>query len=384
MKIQRVKSVMIKEWQEIFRNKLFFVLAFVVPIVLMILLGFGLSLDVENVPVIIIDNDHSALSREYSYRLQSSRYFNFLGRSNNSNQMMKMMMQNDVRAIIEIPENFEKNFYKQKRIHVRTIIDGTFPVRALITKGYLISMNTQFNLILTAKLFSSSLGISFKDALNSLMPIKLESRFLYNQGVESIWSIVPKLIMAILMVSPPFLTVVGVVREKETGSIYNIYASNITKLEFLIGKISPYVLISFFNAIVLLLMAIFIFHVPFKGSLLAYLISSFVYVLCTSGIGLVISIFVETQVAAMIISIIITLLPSVLYSGLLFPVSSFTASTNFIAHLLPTMYFTDIVDATFLRGEGLIKILPNLSVLILYVILLFSAGYFLFNKRPKI
>ncbi|MDR3607056.1 MAG: ABC transporter permease [Oligoflexia bacterium] len=379
----RIAAIAVKEWREIVRDRLFFALAFLVPSALMIVVGYGLSLDVENIPLVIVDRDHSALSREYAYRFISARYFRFMGYASSIDELDRPIKSDRIRAVIEIPPDFEKNLIRRNPVQVRSVIDGTFPSRAQITKGYIIAINGAANLDLTAREISSLIGIPEVVAREKLQPIRIEARYLYNENIQSRWSIVPKLIMAILLMSPPFLTVIGVVREKESGSIYNIYSSDVTKSEFLIGKLAPYVGISFCNSIVLFLIATLVFQVAFKGSVPAFFFATAIYVICTTAIGLLVSVLVRTQIAAMIITIIITLLPAVLYSGLLFPISSSTPAARVIAHLLPAMYYTSIVDNIFLKGEGWAAAARGSAILGVYLAVLFFAGYSLFSKRPS-
>jgi ABC-2 type transport system permease protein/ribosome-dependent ATPase len=199
--------------------------------------------------------------------------------------------------------------------------------------------------------------------------------------MRSVWSIAPKLLMVIMMISPPFLTALGIVREKESGSIFNIYSSTASRGEFLAGKLLPYVAISTLNILVLWVLAIFMFGTPFKGDPLFFLLSAVLYVTCTTGIGLLVSVAVKTQVAAMIGTTILTVVPAVLYSGVLIPVSSLSSVARVIAHLLPGMYFADIAMGSFLKGLGLATYWPQVLALALYACILFTAGYLLFHKR---
>ncbi len=383
MNIRRITAVISKEWREIIRDRLFFTLAFVVPSMLMLLFGYGLSLDVENIPFAVVDRDGSSLSRDYAYRFIDSRYFQFKGYSNDERELAPLLSDNTLRAVIVIPEHFEENLLAGRPAHVQTLIDGTFPFRAQTTKGYVIAINSALSMQLLANYLGKTQGMTPQQAQAMLQPVKLQVRYLYNQSVKSIWSLAPKLIMVILMISPPFLTALGVVREKESGSIYNIYASTVSRGEFLIGKITPYVLISTANALILWLLASELFGAPFKGDFLLFLVTSVIYVVCTTGIGLLVSVVVRTQVAAMIATAIVTVVPAVLYSGVLIPISSLSGQAQVTAHLWPAMYYTDIVMGSFLKGVGLTALWGNVLVLVLYTVVLFSAGYYMFSKRPS-
>jgi len=214
-------------------------------------------------------------------------------------------------------------------------------------------------------------------------PVRLQLRYLYNQEMKSVWSIASAMMMFVLMICPPFLTALGVVREKENGSIYNIYASTVTRGEFLIGKLTPYVGISVINIVILWFMATSVFGAPFKGDPFFFFIVSIIYVVCTTGIGLLVSLIVRTQVAAMMLTTIVTIVPSVLYSGLLVPIASMDAESKFEAHLFPAMYYTEIALGSFLKGIGLDQLWGNTLVLTLYAGVLWTFSYLLFHKRPK-
>lgn len=383
MNLKRIKAVAEKEWLEIVRDRVFFSLAFVVPVVMMILLGYGLSLDVENIPFTIVDHDKTPTSRDYAYRFIGSRYFDFLGYTADERDLDRLLSDNSARAAIIIPPDFEKNLSSGRPAPVQTLIDGTFPFRAQTTKGYVIAINSAASMDFMASRISSVKGISRERAERILKPLALETRYLYNQSLKSLWSIAPKLIMLILMVSPPFLTALGVVREKETGSIYNIYVSTVSRAEFLIGKLFPYMAISAVNSLILFIFATELFGAPFKGSLSVFFASTLIYVVCTTGIGLLASVFVRTQTAAMIVTSVITLVPAVLYSGILIPVSSLEKSAQIVAHLLPAMYYTNIVTACFMKGAGLEYFWKDVAVLSLYALTLLFLGYMFFRKRTK-
>ena len=383
MNVKRIGVVVSKEWREIVRDRLFFTLAFVVPALLMILFGYGLSLDVENIPIGIADYDRSALSREYAHRFIDARYFDFQGYADDERVLAEGVSTNRLRAYIVIPQHFERSLRNGQPAHVQTVIDGTFPMRASTTKGYVTAINTAFSLQLVANGLAATSGISPDSASALLSPVSLEVRYLYNEAVESIWSIAPKLIMALLLVTPPFLTVLGIVREKERGSIYNIYSSTVTRAEFLIGKILPYIGISMLNALILWCFATLLFGAPFKGSFLLFLVASLAYVTCTTGIGLVVSSLVNTQVAAMIVTLIVTLIPAVLYSGVIVPVSSLSGGASLVAHLLPAMYYADIMTGSFLKGLGFERYWEEILIFVAYAAALFAIGHFAFRKRPS-
>ena len=383
MNIRRTLAVMSKESREIIRDRLFLALAFVVPAMLMLLFGYGLTLDVEDIPFAIVDYDNTASSRDYAYRFIGSRYFDFQGYSRDEALLAEKLSTNELRAYIIIPEHFERSLLNGRPATVQTMLDGTFPSRTETTKGYVIAINTAYSAERLAGYLGAVRGVSASTVAAALSPVTLDVRYLYNQSLLSVWSIAPKLIMVILMISPPFLTALGVVREKERGSIYNIYASTVSRGEFLIGKILPYVGISMINATIMWMLATFLFGAPFKGDLLFFLLATLIYVSCTTGIGLAVSVLVQTQVAAMVVTAIVTVVPAALYSGVLIPIPSLSGQAQLTAHLLPAMYYNNIVTGSFLKGAGMATLWPDVAVLFVYAVALFAIGFTMFSKRPK-
>ena len=365
------------------RDRLFFALAFIVPPVLLLTFGYGLSLDVENIPFAAVDYDRTPMSRDYLHGFIDSRYFSFKGYLENERDVYRLLAIGRVRAAIVIPEHFQETLLAARPVAVQTLIDGTFPFRAQTTKGYVVGVNTAFSTRLLSGHLARTTGVSRDSARHILEPIKAEVRCLYNQSLKSDWSLVPKLMMIVLMICPPLLTSMGVVREKETGAIYNIYSSTITRGEYLLGKLAPYIAVSILNVGVLWLITARVFGAPFKGSALFFFGSSILYVICTTGMGLVVSVLVRTQVAATLITFIITVVPSVFYSGIFVPIPSLSKGAKVVAHLLPAMYYTNIVTGCFLKGVGLEVLWSDVLVLAGYAAALFTIGYSMFHKRPR-
>lgn len=383
MNLGRVAAVAFKEWREVTRDRMFLLLAFVMPAVWMVVFGYGLVLDVEDIAFAVVDRDQSSLSRDYVYRFVQSRYFNFQGSLANEDEVNSGLQTGKVRAVIVIPEKFQERLLSGMPVSVQTLIDGTFPLRTDITKGYVIAINAAFNEELLVNYLARTRGLSRDEAQRRTRPLRLEVRYLYNEEVRSTWSTVPALVMFSLMVGSPLLTALGVVREKETGSIYNIYSSTVSRLEFLVGKLAPYVAISAVNVVVLWLMAVLLFAVPFKGSWLLFAVTSVLFVLTSTGIGLVVSLLVSTQQAALIITVVVSTVPTILFSGLIVPVSSLSQAAQFQAHLFPGMYYTNIVRGTFLKNVGPSVLWTDVLALGVYAAVLGVTGYWLFTKRPR-
>lgn len=383
MNLRRIKAVALKEWRETTRDRLFLLLAFLLPALWMLVFGYGLVMDVEDIPFAVLDQDHTALSREYSYRFIQSRYFAYRGHVDDPRVLDRLLTETTIRAALIIPERFEEQLAAGEPVSVQTLLDGTFPLHADIAKGYVIAINQAFTQERLIEYVSRTRGLAREQAQRIVQPLTVEVRYLYNEEVRSTWSMVPALVMFTLMVSSPLLTALGVVREKETGSIYNIYSSTLSRGEFLAGKILPYAAISLVNVWALWLMAVLVFHVPFKGSLLLFFAGSMLFILCSTGIGLLISLLVSTQMAALIITIVVAMLPTILFSGLLVPVSSLSRGAQFQAHLFPAMYYTNIVRGSFLKGVDVHVLWPDMAALAVFATGMGLIAYRLFTKRPK-
>ena len=215
--------------------------------------------------------------------------------------------------------------------------------------------------------------------------IKLNTRTLFNQAMRDEDAIVPGLIGLVLLVAPAILTALLIVKEKENGTIFNFYASPIGKLEFIIAKLLPVFMLHSLNIFILFIWATYLFDVPFRGSFFLYWISSEIYILISLSIGMLISIITKRQIVAVVLTVIITILPAFLYSGMLMPISSMRGASWVEAHIFPVMYYNHILYDTFLIGQGFDspKIVFYLFILIGFVVALLSAGALLLKKEMR-
>ena len=383
MKLVRVVAVAHKEWREILRDRVFFAMAFILPLTTLLVLAWGLSYDVENIPFAVLDQDRSATSRDYLHRFIDSRYFDFAGQVENDREILPLLASGDVRLVLVVPPDFENVLAKARPAAVQSLIDGVFPYRAQVIRSYVAALNADFNAELLRDHLVATQGLDAQTASDRASPVRLETRYLFNQALRSEWSMASGLIMLVLMFAPPFLTSLGVVREKENGSIYNIYASTITRGEFVLGKLLPYVLISSVNVVVLWCVVIVVYGAPFKGDPVFFYVASVVYVACTTGIGLLVSLWVRTQAAAALLTMVITFIPAMLYSGLMVPLESLGPESQFEAHLFPPIYYLKIVWGSFFKGLAWRGLGSQLAALVVYAALLWTAAILSFRKRPR-
>lgn len=383
MNLRRVANLATKEIREITRDRLLFAMAFIMPPIIMIVIGFGVTTDVRDIPLVVLDYDRSQSSRELAHKFKDSRYFDFKGYVQHERDILRLITDNQARAAIVIPRKFHERLKSGRPVKVQTIIDGSIPSQAETVSGYVSSVIAYFSNIQLTAYISRRRGISQAAARGVTQPISLHTRFLYNEAMTSRWVIGPGAIMTVLAFVPPILASVGVVREKENGSIDNVYSSTLRREEFVLGKVIPYVLISSISFFMLWILALLLFDVPFRGSPLLFAITGILYVTCTTMLGIIISFFVNSQIAAVILTVLVTLIPTLQYSGMIVPLSSLSDAGRFQARLLPASYFFEAIQASFLKGIGLSGIWHVILALSIYSLALFAFCCLKFSKRPK-
>lgn len=372
---KRIIAIIGKEARELLRDPLYLGLALVVPMMIIIIMGEGMTLDVKNIPVAFYDRDRSAASREYVSSFTNSEYFTLFGMLDREGQAEELMAEGKIRLCIEIPENFSERLAGNKPVSVRVSVDGSFPARSEVVSGYVGAINQQTNNLLIER-YKSVYGQNI--SLPSVQPITISW---YNPTLESKNFLVPGLIATILMFYPSLLAALVVVREKEVGTIYNLYCSPVKGWEVVIGKAVPYVVISFVAYLLIFLLSVLFFEVRFTGSFVALTVSALLFLICTVGYGLLISIIASSQLAAMFITILTTMLPSFFYSGFLAPVTSQSAIGQFISIFLPSTYFMYIVRGIYLKGASFAIIWQDMFALLVYAVILYFLAIHCFRKK---
>lgn len=381
----RVLALAQKEWREIRRDPTFLSLAFVMPTVLMLVFGHGISQDVKRIPLVVVDYDGTETSRDYALRFAHSEYFDFQGYALRERDASVLLAHARTRVVLVIPERFRERVLHGEKAEVQTLIDGSFTTTRAprVVEGYVEAINAAANTELQVGYLAARLGMSHDRALAVLRPVELDVRYLYDPELRSDWSVAPSLITFVLIFAAPMLMSLSVVREKEMGSIFNVYASTLRRSEFLAGKLLPNVAISSINAAILWLLAVFHFGAPFKGSLACFALGTLLYVLATTAFGLVVSLLVRTQQAALIIVGVLASILGFQYSGMFTPISSLSGVPSVIAHSFPPMYYLEIVQGTFLKGLGVrglwSAVLPLSGFAAGYVVL----AHTLFHKRTN-
>ncbi len=362
-----------RESLEIQRDPVRLVFALFGPLILMVTFGYGITFDVENIRYAIIDNDHSRESRLLTEGLSGSRYFQQEETPASYADAIERMRLGKLTLLIEIPPDFGKHFILGWEPELGITIDGAMPFKAETTSGYIQGLLLQELQQIAAE---NSLATSVA------YPVNVQNRFEYNQAFKSVYAIVPGVIMLMLALIPAMMTAVGIVREKETGSIANFYSTPVSRLEFLLGKQAPYVVISFLSFITLLVMAIVVFGLPVRGNVAALALGSLLYVTATTGFGMVVSTFTKTQVAAIFASMILSILPAVNFSGLLSPVSSLSGPAYLIGNAFPSSWYQLISIGSFTKGLDMAELWQNFVMLGVFI-LVFTGFAWLGLKKQE-
>lgn len=371
--IYRLAALVKRETIELFRDPVRLVTSFIMPPILLIIFGFGISTDIENVRFGTLDYDQSAASREYIEHYVGSSYFTETAKLQGPSEIDTGFQKGDYRMVIEIPPGFEKDLKRGRDAGVGVHLDGTMPFRAETSKNYSDAVHIAYLTDLSQG-WGAVLGVS---------TVKVQPRYWYNPAVRSRYSIAPGLLAVVLMIVPCTLAAIGVVREKELGSITNFYSSPMTRMEFLWGKQLPYIAISAMSFVVLLAVILFMFKIPFKGSLPALVSGALLYIIASTGLGLFISAFTQTQVAALVAAFVITVVPSFEFSGLLTPVSALTGGAQFMSLIFPARYFLNISTGTFTKGIGFPELAWNYLFLFLIYAGLQTMTVLLLRKQGK-
>jgi ribosome-dependent ATPase len=371
--LQRLFAYTIREGLELLRDPIRLGFSLFGTTLLMLVFGFGISTDVNNLSFAVLDRDQSHESRAYLEELRGSTYFVEKSPLANYAELDKRLRSGDIKAAIEIPPRFGRDIKRGRPAWVGAWVDGAMPFRAETIRGYLQGMH---QLYLTDPAVKTTLPAAAP-------PADIEVRFKYNQDFDSIYSMVPSSISMLLALFPAILMALAVVREKELGSITNLYVTPVTRLEFLIGKQVPYVASAMANFALMFLMALFVFKVPLKGSFPTLLLGVLIYVTTTTAYGMLVSAFTRTQIAALFGTAILTVLPASQFAGMMTPVSSLSGTAQIMGRIFPMTYFVPISIGTFTKGLGFLDLATSLAALAVFIPVLTLLSLLLLSKQER-
>lgn len=344
----RIRAVMRKEFIHIFRDPRTLAVVMVLPVLMLMIYGYAINLDVRHLRTAILDEDKTSISRELIRSLQHNEYFDIVQYLDRPGQIDALFARGKAKLVFVIPRGFGRDVASGRSPQVQALIDGSDSTTATIAQSY-VSGFVQTTSIDYARRYARRMGLP---AERLAVPIDFQPRVWYNPEMKSSHFIVPGLIAVILMQISALLTSLTIVRERERGTIEQLVVSPVMPHELMIGKIVPYVIIAFVDVLLVLASGRLLFGVPLKGSVVLLLVHSAVFLFASMGIGLLISVIARTQLVAFIAAMLGTMLPSVLLSGFMFPISAMPQVLQYLTYLIPARYFIVILRGIFLKGVG--------------------------------
>lgn len=340
--LRRLLSYASRETLELIRDPIRLTMSFLGSMVLMVVIGYGITMDVDDLSYAVFDRDQTSTSLNYRSALSGSRYFNEQPVITSYADMDRRMKSGELSLAVEIPPEFSQKLHKGEQVEIGAWIDGSMPSRAETIQGYVTGIHLKWLLQQASQ----------ASQVQSTSSINVESRYLYNPDVRSLVAIVPAVMPMLLLMIPALLTSLAVVREKELGSIINLYVTPVTRIEFLLGKQLPYIATSFVSFLLLVAMAVWLFDIPLKGDVIVLCLITLLFVTFSTSFGLLASVFTNSQIAAILLTTIGTMVPAVQFAGMITPVSALEGAGRVIGELHPISYFLTASRGIFSKGLG--------------------------------
>ena len=359
-----------KEFLQFKRDPRMFALILIAPVVQLTFLGFAANLDVRFVKTIVFDQDRSATSRDFIERFTSSGYFEIIDYVNSYDEITNEIDKGNVILALVIPDHFEKNIYNRRTVSVQALFNGSDGNTAGIVAGYAQNIISEYSQKIIMNFINQS-----GQKLSKTSIISPEIRVWYNPELKTRNFMVPGIFGLLLSMITLILTSLAVVKEKEIGTMEQLIVTPLKPYQIIIGKLVPFVVLSFVAVLIILGSMYFIFAIPVKGDLWFLFLSSFLYILSTLGLGLFVSTISKTQQQAMMISIFAVMMPMIFLSGFAFPIENMPKSIQLISYIVPLRYFNDIIRGVILKGLGFTDLWFNAVLLLLMgvTILFFSS-----------
>ena len=371
--LQRLLSYSWCEALDLKRDRIRAIMALLGSIILMLVMGYGISMDVEDLSYAVLDRDQSTLSSNYALSLSGSPYFIEKPMLHNEAEMDRRLQNGELALAIEIPPNFAQKTDSGQPVAVAAWIDGAMPSRAETVQGYVQAIHQTW----LAEQIKAKTGASLGSS------VTVETRYRYNPDVKSLPAMVPAVMPLLLLMLPAILTALSVVREKENGSIINLYVTPVSKAEFLLGKQMPYIALGFVNYLLMTLLAVTLFGVPIKGSFLTLSVAALLYVIIATGMGLLASTLTKSQIAAMFFTLIGTITPAIQFSGMLNPVSSMQGFGRVFGEVYPATAMINISRGVFNKALGFADLHHNLWLLALTIPVVLGVAIVLLKKQER-
>jgi len=365
-----VRAILRREFLDVVRDPRSLALTMLWPISMLVMYGYGIRYDVDNVPITILDRSETPESRDLAEQMLRSRYFDVVRFARDEREVDHDLMNDAVRAAVVIPRDFADRLRNGESTAVQVLIDGSDSNTATIAQGYALAIVNQY---VATRLRAGALG-----AAAAAPPIEVASRVWYNPELRSVNFIVPGVIAVIMMIVGAILTALSIVKEKERGTIEQILVSPIRPIEMMLGKLGPYMAIALIDLAIIITAGYVLFGVPIKGSIVELAFFALLYLFCALGVGVFVSTIADTMQNAMLAAIFLSLLPSVLLSGFVFPLEDLPPPIRLISYFFPGRYFVTAIRGIYLKRIGLEVLWPEAVLLVVFAVAIigFSASRF--------
>lgn len=370
----RLASLIRKEFIQIVRDPRTLALTFVFPILMLFLLGYAATNDVRNIPLAVYDQDRSDASRQLLDAYRAADYFKFAYEVGSADEITKLIDSGAARAAIIIPPDYSEKIAGNSPAQIGFVIDGSDPTLA----NTALSAATLIGQSKGAQILQQKMVVTGKSGTNNVIDIR--TQVWYNPEMVSAYYMIPGLIGMILQFLTTILTATSIVRERERGTIEQLIVTPLKPWELVIGKITPYIIIAFFDTIEVLIAGVLLFNVPINGSITLLLLLCALFLVTTLGIGLFISTVANTQQEAMLTTMF-TIMPSIFLSGFFFPLAAMPSILQWVSYLVPLRYFLIIARGIVLKGVGVGAIYPEVIALSIFALVIMTAASFRFRKR---
>ncbi len=375
MKIRKINAIMMNEFLHLARDYRSLAMAFAIPILLILLFGYALSLDVEHIRTVVVDQDRTDISRDFIRELGASRYFTIIASIDSTREIDGLLDHGRASLAFVIPPGFTKNLRSDRLAPMQVILDGSDPNFANISMGYVNGFINAYNQVILAD-FLNRAGMDAMDP-----PVNGRLRVWFNENLLSRNFIIPGIIAIIIIIAGTLLTSLVVAREYENGTMETLKSIPLGALEFMIGKAVPYYLIAIIDVLVSIFMGQLLFNVVMKESFWIMMFASTLYVFVAISIGLLLSTAIKNQLVANQAAILITYLPSFLLSNFVFPITNMPKVLQLITYLVPAKYYISILSDIFLRNVGFAAVWTDYVVLAAIPVILSSINYLLLKKE---
>lgn len=372
-----VLAIAKKEFRQLKRDKRLMFVIFFFPVMLLVMFGYAVNFDVKHVKIAIYDQEKSSLSRDYINSLLHSEYFDLVDMISSEKEINKYLDEKLVQCVIVIPIDLSEKLHSNREVKIQYLIDGVDGNTANIISNYANLATLTFNQKFTGEILAVK-------GMKQYEPIKLDPQFWFNPELKTSKFLVPGLIAMILIVTAVISVALSLVREKERGTIEQINVSPLSSLELILGKTLPFVLIALINAGFILIASYFLFGSEVRGSLLLLFLTTLIFLIASTSLGIFISVVSDTQQVAFTLATFISLLPSLILSGFIFPIDSMPYLVQIITNVTPVKFFLKILRAIMLRGVGIEAFWDQLIYLGIFTTVLIVLGTIIYKKKSQI